>query len=148
MKTPTHYSAVYLFFVRDAQLLLIRRFNTGFEDGNYSVVAGHVESGESATAAAVREAREEAGVEIAPHDLEFVHVQHRKSTPVHEYCDYYFFVRHWLGEPHNCEPHKCDDMRWVSPKQLPPNTVPFVRQVIEAVFEQSARYSEYGFAAM
>ena len=35
--------AVHLFFLRDDQILLLRRFNTGYEDGKYSVVAGHLE---------------------------------------------------------------------------------------------------------
>jgi len=51
--------AVHLFFLRETQILLLRRFNTGYEDGNYSVVAGHVEAGETITQAAVREGNEE-----------------------------------------------------------------------------------------
>jgi hypothetical protein len=28
-------SAVHLFFIRDGKILLLRRFNTGYEDGKY-----------------------------------------------------------------------------------------------------------------
>ena len=36
--------AVHLFLIREKSVLLARRFNTGYCDGNWSVPAGHVES--------------------------------------------------------------------------------------------------------
>ena len=57
--------AVHIFLLRGDSVLLLRRSNTGFEDGRLSVVAGHVEPGESVTAAAIREAREEVGIDLA-----------------------------------------------------------------------------------
>ena len=71
--------AVHLFFFQDNKILLLRRFNTGYEDGSYGVVAGHVDAGETVTQAAVREAREEVGVILEPADLQIVHVMNRKS---------------------------------------------------------------------
>jgi len=44
-------SACHLFLRRDDQILLLRRFNTGYEDGNYSVIAGHIAHGEDVIAA-------------------------------------------------------------------------------------------------
>lgn len=55
---------IHLFLVKDDSILLFRRYNTGYEDGNYSVVAGHLDGGETVKEAAVREAKEETGVDI------------------------------------------------------------------------------------
>lgn len=55
--------AVHTFLLRSGSVLLLRRCNTGFEDGNYGLVGGHLEGGESVTQAAIRECREEVRVD-------------------------------------------------------------------------------------
>jgi 8-oxo-dGTP pyrophosphatase MutT (NUDIX family) len=62
---------VHLLFFRENQILLLRRFNTGFEDGNYSVPAGHLDGNETVRMAAVREAFEEISVHIEVEDITF-----------------------------------------------------------------------------
>ena len=57
--------AVYLLLLREEQVLLRQRHNTGYEDGSYSAIAGHVEPDERITHALVREAAEEAGIRLA-----------------------------------------------------------------------------------
>src|SRR5689334_8641182 len=66
--------AAHIFLLKDNAVLLLRRANTGYEDGNYGVVAGHVELGESVTQAAVREIWEEVGVIVRLPDLQPVGV--------------------------------------------------------------------------
>jgi len=132
----------HVLFFRDGDTLLLRRFQTGWQDGRYSVVAGHVEADETLREAAIREAREEAGVVIDPDDLELVHVVHRRSDE--ERLSFFFLARAWQGEPFNAEPQKCDDMIWVNIDRLPPNMVGYVAQALEEI-EAAALYSEYGW---
>lgn len=72
-------TAVHLFLMRGSQVLLLRRFNTGYEDGNYSVVAGHLDGGEEVVDAIIREAREEAGITLFRDRTEVIGVMHRHN---------------------------------------------------------------------
>lgn len=132
----------HVLFFRDGQTLLLRRYRTGWQDGQYSVVAGHVESGESIRQAACREAFEEAGVTIEPDDLELVHVIHRKSDS--ERLSFFFLARNWSGEPFNAEPEKCDELIWVNVDEMPMNMVAYIAQAFEEI-EAASPYSEYGW---
>jgi len=134
--------AVHLFFLRDEQILLLRRFNTGYEDGNYSVVAGHVDAGETVTQAAIREANEEVGVVLEPADLQIVHVMNRKSKD--ERVDFFIAITHWGGEVINNEPNKCDEVSWAPIDSLPANIIPYVRCAIEN-YQAGVYYSEFGW---
>ena len=63
----------------EGRVLLLRRCNTDYENGNYSLVAGKVEADEEVTAAAIREAREEVGIDIQARDVEVAGVMHRMA---------------------------------------------------------------------
>jgi 8-oxo-dGTP diphosphatase len=138
-------AAVYLILRRGEQVLLARRCNTGFQDGNYSLVAGHVEANEPVTQALLREAREEAGITLSPHAVEFVHLLHRKSDDDLVYFDFFFVAHQWDGDVVNCEPDKCDDLRWFALTGLPPNMVVYVRDVLTRMIAEEQKYSEYGW---
>jgi len=121
-------ATVHLFFFRKNQILLIRRFNTGFRDGEYSVPAGHLDGGEAVMLAGIREGQEEVGVDIEERNMSFSTVMHRIEDD--ERVDFFVQVHQWQGEPFNAEPDKCDDVRWVEIDKLPVNTVPYVRQAL------------------
>lgn len=134
--------AVHLFLMREDQVLFLRRFNTGYEDGNYSVPAGHLDGGESVRRAMVREAREELGINIPPDDLVFAGVFHRKSED--ERVDFFMVARSWDGAPRNYEPEKCDEVKWFSLDALPENLIPYVRRALEA-YSGGEQFVEYGW---
>src|SRR5437667_3851054 len=109
--------AVHLLLIREGCVLLLRRLNTGYEDGNYSVPAGHLDGGETVPQAAAREAREELVIDVRPEDCRVVQVMHRRSTD--ERVDFFVTVDRWAGEICNGEPQKCDELAWFDLDHLP-----------------------------
>jgi len=134
----------HLLLLRAGRVLLLRRHNTGYADGLYSVVAGHVDGGETARAAMAREAWEEAGLQIRPEDLRLAHVIHRLGTEAQERVSFFFTTDQWTGEPENREPHKCSELAWYPQDALPANMVPYVRHTLTCV-AAGLPYSEYGW---
>ena len=143
MERFTLRAAVYLLLIKEGKVLLIRRFKTGWRDGEYTLPAGHVDGGESVRAELCREAKEEIGISIKPADLQFVHVMHQRDKQ--EYIDFYFAAKTWEGEPANCEPEKCDDLRWAPLNELPENVIPNVKQAL-AAYAAGDGYSEFGWS--
>ncbi|HXF86321.1 MAG TPA: NUDIX domain-containing protein [Anaerolineales bacterium] len=142
MNRTTFPVTVHLFFFRGNKILLARRFNTGYRDGEYSVPAGHLDGGETVLQAAIREAREEVGLELEEHNLEFSSVMHRLDGE--ERVDFFLQVKEWEGEPFNAEPEKCDDLRWEEIHDLPANLIPYVRRAI-ANHINGIRFDEFGW---
>ncbi|MCL2350316.1 MAG: NUDIX domain-containing protein [Defluviitaleaceae bacterium] len=123
--------AVHLILADGENILLSRRFNTGYEDGNFSLVAGHLNGGETAKGAMIREAREEAGIIICPNDLDIVLVMHRRVPETgQERIDYFLRSETWQGEIMNNEPDKCDLLEWHDANLLPKNIVQYVARAI------------------
>jgi 8-oxo-dGTP pyrophosphatase MutT (NUDIX family) len=109
--------SIYLILIQDEKVLLLRRFNTGYEDGKYCFPAGHLEPNESIAQGLQREVKEEVGIDIRPRDATLVHTMHRKESD--ERVDFFFTVSTFTGVPRNCEPDKCDDVGVVSSEYTP-----------------------------
>ncbi len=134
----------YLFLIKNGKILLSRRLNTGYEDGKYSLPAGHVENNESLTNAASREVAEEIGLMVKPGDFKLVHVMHRRETDIR--VDYFFIAKKWKGTPVNLEPQKCSDLTWFPLNKLPADTIPYIRIAIEN-YQKHVFYSEIGWGS-
>lgn len=138
----TLFPAVFLLLIQDEKVLMLRRYNTGYEDGNYTLPAGHMDGGEPATIAMAREAKEEAGVTILPQDLSLVHTMHCLTN--REGIHLFFIASQWTGEITNPEPEKCDDISWFPITTLPENTIPYVREAIKH-WQNNVPFSEFGW---
>lgn len=129
--------AAYVVLRRDEQVLLQLRQNTGYRDGFWAMAAaGHVEQNESVFAAAVREAREELGVEIDESDLQplcGMHRTHQNGKPVDERADFFFQCARWSGEPRVIEPLKNARLGWFPLDALPHPVVPHEHLVLQGL---------------
>jgi 8-oxo-dGTP pyrophosphatase MutT (NUDIX family) len=104
---------INLIIKQDDKVLLFFR-NDGFfnYDGGWWVLpAGHIEQGETARDAAIREAKEELDINIAPEDIKLVHVASNLASRTESF-DFYFEVSRYTGEIRNCESGKCVEMRY------------------------------------
>lgn len=127
--------AAYVLLLREEKVLLQLRQNTGFMDGYWAcAAAGHVEPGESAFGAAVREAKEELGIGIAFDalvPLTTLHRSHGGEQLIDQRVDFFFSCSSWIGEPSIQEPEKCADLRWYSLGALPALIPDHERLVLE-----------------
>lgn len=129
--------AVHLILIQNNQVLLLRRQNTGFADGQYAFPAGCIEGKESVTEAMIREAWEETGIQLKSGSFHFSTVLHRAPTADNlESIVFFFIASHYEGVIENREPHKCDDLRFFSLEELPKNMVPYMRKGLELSLKQ------------
>lgn len=137
--------ASYLMLKKGDKMLLLRRKNTGYMDGRYSFVAGHVDPKESFTDAIIREAKEEAGIKVSRKDIRLLHICHRFSVlSKEERIDAIFMASRWKGRIRIMEPDKCDDLSWFDENKLPKNLVPHLPPIL-AKIKKGIYYSEAGW---
>jgi hypothetical protein len=55
--------------------------------------------------------------------------------------DFFFKISKWKGEITNAEPHKCDDLKWVSLDKLPKNMTLHIKEAFKAL-KKGAFYKE------
>lgn len=135
--------AVHLILIENGKILLLRRYNTGYEDGNYSVVAGHIDGNESVIKAMQREALEEAGISINEEDLKIVYAMHRKAKD-RESIDYFLLCEKYTGEIRIMEKDKCDELEFYDLDKMPINLIPYVKKAIED-YRNNIHFSVYGW---
>lgn len=122
-------TAVYVILERDEKIFFLRRANTGWADGLLTIPAGHVDKGEQVRDAAIKETKEEACVDVAIADLEFMHVDYLRD----EYTNFYFRAKKWKGEPRLGEPHRASEALWVDKNNLPDDVTPQLKRLFNNI---------------
>lgn len=143
--------ASYVYLLRDGtdrqgtEVLLQLRRGTTYMDGHWAAAAaGHVERGETAFAAARREATEELGITGVDLTFEFTMQRTRGGEPIDERVDFFFTARGWTGEPRIVEPDKCGELRWCALSALPQPMVPHEAYALSQL-GTGQRYVTHGF---
>lgn len=129
---PFHVAA-FVLLLRGDETFVLRRANTGWADGMWTIPSGHVEKGETPIEAAIKEAKEEAGVIVEACDLRFVHVHAVDDV----YVNFYFVAEKFEGEPYLAEPEKCSEVAWVKLTDLPEDTIVHIPKVIDAMKDKN-----------
>ena len=101
------------------------------EAGCWSIVGGKVEYLETLEQSAVREAREEVGLDISLDGLLCV-TDHLLPEEGQHWVSPAYLGRVLTGEAKNCEPQKTSEVRWFAPAELPPNLTMTARNAINA----------------
>lgn len=125
--------AVYLLLIKDNKILLSQRYNTGFEDGNYGLIAGHVEDNEDIYSAIIREIKEEINIDINKEDLYLTNIIQRRTNE--NRLDFFFYSNKWDGNIINNEPKKCSDLQWFNIESLPNNTIQYIKYSISNYYK-------------
>ena len=136
-------SGSHIILLKDDKLLMLKRRNTKYNDGQYALVAGHLEENETLRENACRETMEEVGIELRPEELKLVHIVHEKQDTA-EYVIAFFIAKSWKNEPKNLEPEKCYEIKWFDIKNLPENTTLLVKHVLLEISNGNI-YSEFGW---
>lgn len=132
--------AVFVIVRNDrGEILLQRRAGERYLAGYWDLPSGHGEPGEPMRDTAIRELKEEVGLDGWPEDLRLVHID-QYFVEVN-YINFVFALDKWSGTPEVCEPDKCDGVEWFRPDRLPDKCVNVVRTVEAAGFTNDLTYS-------
>lgn len=126
MEREKFLASVYL-IIRNSkgEILFQRRAGTKLWPGFLALPAGHLDEGENAYDAVVREAREELSITISKKDIIDTFVVNRRNKSLQPYFDVYFEIGSFKGNIKINEPQKCTELIWLKEDNLPYDVVDF-----------------------
>lgn len=132
MEKEKFLSSVYLIIRNEKkQVLLQRRQGTKLWPGFLALPAGHIDEGENAYDAVIREAKEELGIEISINNIIDTFVVNRRNKSLLPYYDVYFEIDNYTGELKINEPEKCSELVWSDINNLPEDMIDFEIEAIK-----------------
>jgi len=129
-----------IIIVKDGKTLLAKRKKKTLGDGHWGSSGGHVEIGETPAQAAIREAKEELGIEVG--NLQFLICIDEQWLDGKQYIDIIFLADIISGEPKNMEPEKIEAVGWFPVNDLPEPMFPPVKLALQAI-KTGKKYDEF-----
>lgn len=111
------------------KVLLMKRCNTGSDDGYYELPGGHLEKDEDIYDAMIREIEEELLVKIKRKELKIIHLMHHYNG---ERLNFIFQSSKKIN-PKIGEVNKCSELIWVDINNLPELTTKKVKKIIDNI---------------
>ena len=127
------HSAVYGILRKDNKILLMRRFNTYYKDGFFTLPAGHIDKDQLPKEAMLRELQEETELSCDLESIIPIHVMYRICDSGRTYVDYYFEIKKYKGKLENKEIDKCDQIDWYDMENIPDNTIENVKIALDLI---------------
>lgn len=125
-------SAVYMLIFNDkGEVLFQRRSRTKLWPNFLALPAGHIDKGEDACQALVREAKEELNINITTKDIEDTFVVNRINKNLKPYYDIYFIINNYSGDIKINEPSKCRELKWLELDKLSSDVIEFEKIAID-----------------
>ena len=113
-------------------VLLMKRKNTGSNDGEYELPGGHLEENEDIFDAMIREMKEELLLDLKREDIKIIHLMHHYTG---QRLNFIFEADGTNLKPEIGEKNKCSELRWVNIKSLPVETTSKVKLIINNILE-------------
>ena len=130
---------VHLLLLREGDVLLGRRANTGYGDGAYEPPSGRLAERETLVEAAVRVAAAQVGIALDPTRVSLAHVMHDVSGAGR--MAFFLTADGWAGDAGGV-PGSYSDLGWFPLSELPANMIDRARVAVRN-FAAGARFSTY-----
>ena len=141
LNRSSFYIAVNAYVINGDQVLLGCRQNTGWYDGYFDSIGGHLEVGESLTKAVARELYEEANLKVNEEDLKLFHISHYLGDKLYLYL--FFQTDKYEGILKNKEPDFLSGLAFYPISKLPAKTTPYAKAAIKDLNSSSVTYSYF-----
>ncbi len=113
-------------------ILLMKRKNTGSNDGEYELPGGHLEINEDIFDAMIREVKEELLIDLNREDIKLIHLLHHYTG---ERLNFIFEADGTDLNPKIGEKNKCSELIWVNIESLPIETTSKVKKIIDNILK-------------